>query len=223
MTSSSKGSSTVPTYRHHLAGPIRSLTARAKVLRVALMQRAISAREFDRHLRDSRTARKRDASRSQQLFGKGATAEIIAYLDLPDYAIVGLEAHGVLYAVWMARAAMESDARDRGSLLRHIFSCPKRLDWCRTEGARICMEFSRKADEERTRAFHERQARTSDRSWRKDPVTEFQIWQMNVISARLGVPIPGGLKNGTAHDWIAIHKANPDYWAIPAKLPDWEL
>ena len=209
--------------RAHLRAPLRSLQARAKVMRATLTKRAIAARDFERHLRDARTARRRDRTRSQLLFGKGATAEKIGYLDLDDFAIVGLEAHGVLYALWIAQAAMESEARDRGTLLRHIFSSPKRLDWCRKEGARICMEFSKEAEEAATRAFQERQAKGGSKSWRKEPVTEFQLYRMEAISVRLDVPIPPNLKCGTAHDWIALHKANPEYWAIPKKLPDWDL
>lgn len=223
MTKPTNSNHTLSRAREHLRAPLRSLTARAKVLRAAMAQRAISAREFERHLKDSRAARKRDRSRSQQLFGKGATAEKIGYLELDDYAIVGLEAHGILYALWIAQAAMESTAGDRGSLLRHIFASASRLDWCRREGARICMEFSKNADEEKTRAFNERQAKGGSKSWRKEPVTEHQLYQMSAISARLCIPIPEQLKCGTAHDWIAIHKANPDYWMIPDQLPDWEI
>ena len=207
--------------REHLRAPLRSLLARVRVLRATASIRALSAREFERHLRDRRVARQRDRSRSQQLFGKGAAAEKIGYLDVDDFAIVGLEAHGALYALWIAQAAMESEARDRGALLRHIFSCPKRLDWCRREGARISLEFSKNADEAKSQAFRERQARGGSRSWRKEPVTEHQLYRMEAISVRLGVSIPDGLNCGSAHDWIARMKAKPDYWAVPEKLPDW--
>jgi hypothetical protein len=209
--------------RQRLGKPLRSLRARLKVLRSVAAVRALNAREFERHLRDRRTARNRYGSRSQKLFGKGATAEKIGYLDLDDYAIVGLEAHGALYALWIAEAAMASEARSRGELLRHIFACPRRLDWCRKEGARISREFSKDADEAKTREFHERQARGGSNDWRKENVTEFQLHQMEVISVRLDIAIPVGLNCGRAHDWIAVHKANPDYWKIPDKLPEWEL
>lgn len=209
--------------REQLRSPLRSLLARVKVLRAAASIRAISARDFERHLRDSQTARQRDRSRSQQLFGKGATAEKIGYLGIDDYAMVGLEAHGVLYALWMAQSAMESEARDRGMLLRHIFACPKRLEWCRREGARICLEFSKAADEQKTRAFRERQARGANKNWRKEPVSEFQIYQIKAIEVRLGISSPSNVRRGTAHDWIALHKAKPEYWKVPDRLPDWEL
>jgi hypothetical protein len=209
--------------RTKLERPIRSLRARLKVLKAAAVVQAIEARDFHRHLKDKRAARLRDRTRSQQLFGKGATPEKLGYLDIPDYAILGLEAHGVLYALWIAEAAMESEASDRGQLLRHIFSCPKRRDWCVKEGARICDEFSRKADEEETRKFHERQAKSGSREWRKEEVTEAQAYRLEYISKRLDIAIPTGLKRGTAHDWIALKKANPEYWKIPERLPDWKL
>lgn len=209
--------------RKRLERPIRSLRARIQVLRAAAAVRAVAASDFHRHLKDKKAARLRDRTRSQQLFGKGATPEKLGYLDIPDYGILGLEAHGALYALWIAEAAMESEARDRGELLRHIFSCPKRLDWCVKEGARICREFSKAADEEKTRKFQERQAKGASKEWRKEEVTEHQIYEMEYISKRLDISIPSGLKRGTAHDWIALKKANPEYWKMPDRLPPWKL
>jgi hypothetical protein len=223
MTNKAQAERRLEQIREQLKAPIRSLSARMKVLRAAAAIRAIEARDFHRHLKDRRIARKRDRTRSQQLFGKGATAERIGYLELDDFAIVGLEAHGALYALWIARAAMETEARDRGQLLRHIFSCPKRLDWCSKEGARICLEFSKAADEEETRKFRERQARGGSKDWRKEAVSEHQQYQLEAISKRLDIPIPSNLNRGSAHDWIALKKANPSYWQIPDRLPDWDL
>lgn len=206
-----------------MSAHVRSLLVRTKVARATAVKRAIEAREFDRHLRDQRIARQKRGTRSQQLFGKGATAEKLGYLDIPDYAILGLEANGLLYASFIAQAAVETEATDRGTLLRHVFSCPKRLEWCQKEGARISMEFSRAADEKRTQEFNERQARKPSKNWRKEPVTEFQEYRIRAIEVRLNIVAPIFKGRGPAHDWIALHVANPAYWQIPNKLPPWKL
>lgn len=208
--------------RRVLSTHLRNLLVRAKVARATACQRAINAREFDRHLRDQRIARTMRSSRSQKLFAKGATAEKIGYLDILDEAILGLEAHGLLYAMFISQAAAETEATDRGSLLRHVFSCPRRLDWCVKEGARISMEFSKAADEKRTREFRARQAKTNSRHWRKEPVTEFQLYRIRAIELRLGINAPSFKSCGKAHDWIAVYADNPAFWRIPAKLPPWE-
>ncbi|WP_343345885.1 hypothetical protein WJT74_01180 [Sphingomicrobium sp. XHP0239] len=210
-----------PPYRSILGTHLRNLTARAQVARATAGQRAIDARDFERHLRDQRAARRRNTSRSQKLFGKGAVAEKLGYLDISDEAILGLEAHGTLYATFVAQAASETEATDRGTILRYIFSCPRRLEWCEKEGARISMEFSKAADEQRTREFNKRQAKNPSRSWRKDSITEFQEYRIKAIELRLEIKAPAFSSRGAAHDWIAVHVANPDFWRIPKELPPW--
>lgn len=206
-----------------LSAHLRNLVVRAKIVRATAAQRAMNAREFEKHLKDKRAARQRGCTRSQKLFGKGATAEKLGYLDLEDEAILGLEAHGLLYATFIAQAAVETEATDRGTLLRHIFACERRRDWCVKEGARISLECSKAADEERTRAFKARQAKSKSRYWRKETPTELQLFRIRAIELRLDIKAPSHLTRGTAHDWISEHAANPAYWRIPEKLPPWKL
>lgn len=223
MTELTSTAKPLATLRQRLLTPIRNLQVRvghmqgAAAIRVASEERALS------HVRMARLSREENRSRDQLVLGKGLISEKLGYETLDNFAILGLEANGPHYALWIAKAAMECEARSRGELLRHIFSCPRRLQWCRAEGARVTHEFGKRADEARRESFLERQRKGGSTNWRKDPATSHQEYRMALISVRCGVPVPDNLLKGTAHDWIAINSAHPDFWKAPERMPEWVL
>lgn len=193
----------------------RILASAARILRGDLERVAAHIRQRADHAAKSR-------SRDNLIYAFGANAERGGYLYLDDFAVAGLEHHGQLYAYWMALAARETFAANRGDLLKHIFSCPRRLEWCSREGARLAREYAQKVDEEETALFQRRQANGS-KDWRKSPMTARQYYRIVLIRRRGRFPDPGPLKSGPAHDWIALHNSHPDFWAAPEVGPPWLL
>ena len=193
----------------------RILASAAKISRGELATVAAHIRQRADHAGSRRT-------RDNLVHAFGSNAERGGYLYLDDYAAAGLEHHGQLYAYWMAMAASETFAANRGDLLRHIFSCPSRLEWCRREGARVAWEYAKAARDEETAAFHRRQ-KSGSKDWRKRTMTARQSHLIALIRLRGGFADPGPLKSGPAHDWIALHGSHPDFWAAPEVGPPWVL
>ena len=93
--------------RERLAPHIISLRARVRILADAARIRLADADRLDFHVRRESLRRANSRTRNNRIFGHGANAEKGGYDHLPDLAILGLEHHGPLYALWMAIAANE--------------------------------------------------------------------------------------------------------------------
>jgi len=174
------------------------------------------------HIRQRADHLSKKRSRDNLVHAFGSIAEREGYLDLDDYAVAGLEHYGQLYAYWMALAARETLASSRGDLLRHIFACPTRLEFCRREGARLAREYWIAAEKLETELFNRRQ-KTGSKHWRKDPMTSRQYFRIALICRRGGFADPGPMKSGAAHDWIVTHGSHPDFWEAPVVAPSWVL
>jgi hypothetical protein len=223
MTELTSAAKRLATLRERLLMPIRNLQVRVEHMQVAAATRVATEERALSHIRMASLSREQNRSRDQLVLAKGLISEKLGYETLDDLAILGLEADGPHYALWIAKAAMECEARGRGELLRHIFSCPRRLQWCRAEGARISHAFGKRVDDAKRERFLERQKNGGSTNWRKDPVTSHQEHRMALISVRCGIPVPGDLLKGSAHDWIAINSAHPDFWKAPERMPEWIL
>lgn len=203
--------------------------------RLALLRgqanRALSARRADLadlkriefHQRQKELMRNDTRERNQRLFAHGSNAEVGGYYDLDEYAVRGLEAHGDLYAYWMAEAALRTRAANRAELLRCIFSDAERLDFCVQEGLAVSWYFASEARAEETAAFLDRDAPDLAKKWRKKPVTARQRYDIQLIEARLKASAPSNLRRGSAHDWIALNGGHPDFWEAPKRPPEWKL
>ncbi len=205
-----------------LRDPLRLLKARARILENAARVRQGEAKVLAFHIRQQADVREQRRSPANLLFAFGAIVEREGYLDLDDYAVAGIEHHGQLYALWIAQAAVETLASSRGELLRHVFADPRRLDWCRKEGARLAWEHAKAAREAESALFHKRREGKTQH-WRKGPMTARQHYMMTLISVRGAIPMPGNLRCGPAHDWISINGAHPNFWVAPARPPPWRL
>lgn len=199
---------------------IRELRSRTRILATAARVRLGEAKAIVFHIRQQMQMAEGSRTRGNLVFAFGAIVEREGYLDLDDLAINGLERHGQLYAYWMAGAATECLASTRGELLRHIFSDPERLGWCRKEGARLAWEFVKSARDEETALFRRRQEKGT-KHWRKEPMTARQYYMMTLISVRGDIPMPVGLRCGPAHDWIALNGGHPNFWTAPERPPPW--
>lgn len=197
---------------------ITSLRARLLVLEQAEKIRLGELKTIAAHARQAKQVAEGSRTRANEVFAHGAIAERGGYLHIDDYAIAGLEAHGNLYALWIASAAAANPSTDRGGLLQIVFANQGRFTWCRAEGARLAWEFVRAARERETALFHARQARGS-KHWRKNAITEFQHYLITLIEVRGGFRAPANLNCGRAHDWIAQVGGHPDFWAPPAHPP----
>lgn len=175
------------------------------------------------HVRQQKLMRAKKRGRSQELFAHGSNAEIGGYLELDQYAIRGLEAHGHLYGYWMAQAALLSGGTTRADLLRCIFSDPRRLDYCVKLGVAISWEFARAGRARETADFLARDAQDRRKLWRKQEVTPLQRYDIDLIEMRLGIEAPKKLRRGTAHDWIAEKGGHPDFWTAPERPPGWKI
>lgn len=200
----------------------RELRDRIKVLAHAARVRQGEAKVVAYHIQQQAQVRDGSRSRANLVYAFGAIAERVGYTELDDYAIYALEHHGPLYAWWLAEAATESLAWNRGELLRHIFSDARRYDWCRKEGARLAWEYGKAARDLETALFHERQ-KNKTKHWRKEPMTARQFWMITLISIRGDIPIPGPLRCGPAHDWIARNGGHPNFWEPPLRPPPWQV
>jgi hypothetical protein len=191
-----------------------------------MAKQAVKIGEAERiafHARQQELIRAGKRNRNQQLFAHGSNAEVGDYLDLDQYAIRGLEAHGPLYAYWMAQAALMSGGKCRSDLLRCIFSNQARRDYCANLGLVISWHFARAARERETAEFLARDAEDLRKLWRKKPVTSRQRYDILLIEARLKIAAPANLRRGTAYDWIAAHGSHPDFWNAPARPPEWHI
>lgn len=192
----------------------------------AIERQRAAAAEKDRiafHARQQELMRAGTRGRNQQLFAHGSNAEVGGYLDLDQYALRGLEAHGHLYGYWMAQAALMSGGTNRADLLRCIFSDPRRLDYCVKLGLAISWEFARDARARATADFLAHDADDLRKVWRKRQVTPLQRYDIHLIEMRLGIEAPKKLRRGTAHDWIAKMGGHPDFWTPPARPPEWKI
>jgi hypothetical protein len=175
------------------------------------------------HARQQELMRSQKRSRNQRLFAHGSNAEVGGYLDLDQYALRGLEAHGSLYAYWIAQAALLTSAATRADLLNCIFSDTERLDYCVKLGLAISWEFAREARARETAEFRARDADDPRKLWRKRTVTALQRYDIQLIETRLGIEDPKRLRRGTAHDWIAAKGGHPDFWTAPSRPPEWRI
>jgi hypothetical protein len=215
--------STLPSTRTgELARHITSLRARLRVLEQAEQIRLGELKTIAAHARQAKQVAEGAHTVANRVYAHGAIAERGGYLNIDDYALAGLEAHGDLYALWIATTAAANPSSDRGGLLRIIFADPRRHAWCRAEGARLAWEFAKAAREKETALFHARQARGS-KHWRKNAVTEFQFYMISLIEVRGGFRAPNNLNCGRAHDWIAQVGGHPDFWAPPAGPPAFDI
>lgn len=206
--------------RAALGALARQLQQRSKILAHAAKVKAGEAKVLASHCKQFASMRDGTRTRANLVYSFGSIAERGGYLDIDDYAIAGLEHHGVLYAGWMAQAASENPACSRGDLLRIIFSEKHRLKWCVREGARLAWEFSKAASDAETDLFRSRQG-NPNKHWRKEPMTARQFWMITLICVRGDFEMPVGLRNGPAHDWIARHGGHPNFWKPPMRAPAW--
>jgi len=209
--------------RDQLLTPLRQLRARLKLASAAAMLKAGELERVAFHERQQRLIREGSRTRNQKLFAHGSNAEHGDYLEIDQYAVRGLEAHPDLYAFWMAKAASAIIAENRGDLLRCVFSDERRQNFCVAEGLRVSWGFTRKQRAAETAEFKGRQESGNHQQWRKLPRTSFQDWMIDLIERRGEFNAPAGMRRGKAHDWIAFHDGHPDFWAPPARYPDWEL
>ena len=199
------------------------LRARANAAIARLRPEAAEKERVAFHARQQELMRAEKRGRNQKLFAHGSNAEVGGYLDLDQYAIRGLEAHGHLYGYWMAQAALLSGGTTRADLLRCIFSDPRRLDYCVRLGLAISWEFARAARARETAEFLARDAEDRRKLWRKREVTPLQRYDIRLIEMRLGIEAPKQLRRGTAHDWIAEKGGHPDFWTAPERPPEWKI
>lgn len=161
-------------------------------------------------------------TRDNLVYAFGSIVEVGSYLDLDDLAVCGLEAHGGLYALWIARCAWRNPEGTRATFLREIFGDPERLIWCRGEGARIRWRFLKAAyDTEHAAWLSSAAAQNKQAAWRKKPSTVEQQYMVSLIRARGEFADPGPMKRGQAHDWIAAHGGDPKFWQPPQSAPEW--
>jgi hypothetical protein len=175
------------------------------------------------HARQQELMREGKRGRNQLLFAHGSNAEVGGYLDLDQYAVRGLQANGLLYAYWMAQAALLSEGATLADLLRCIFSDPARFDYCVKLGLVISWHFARDARAAETADFLSRDAQDVRRRWRKRSATEMQRYDIDLIEKRLGIKAPENMRRGAAHDWIAEKGGHPDFWAEPERPPEWKI
>jgi hypothetical protein len=199
------------------------LRARANAALARYRPEAAEKERIAFHARQQELMRAGKRERNQKLFAHGSNAEVGAYLELDQYAIRGLEAHGFLYGYWMAQAALLSGGTTRADLLRCIFSEPRRFDYCVKLGLVISWHFARAARAAETADFLKRDARDVRKLWRRRPVTPMQRYDIHLIETRLGIDAPDNLRRGTAHDWIAEKGGHPDFWTAPERPPDWKI
>lgn len=209
--------------RDRLLAPLRQVRARLKLAGASAKLKAGNLERVAFHERQQRLVRENNRTRNQKLFAHGSNAELGDYELLDQYAVRGLEAHPDLYVLWMASAASVVMAKSRGDLLRCIFSEPLRRDFCVSEGLRVSWEFSRGRRVRDTADFKQRQQDGTHRPWRKLPRTSFQDWMIELIERRGRFKAPAGMRRGKAYDWISFHDGHPDFWAPPARYPEWEL
>jgi hypothetical protein len=206
--------------RERLPALLLSLRARVKIMAAAAATRLAEADRLAFHVRQESLRRTGQRTRNNLLFAHGSNAEKGGYLDLPDLAILGLEHHGPLYALWIAISAGEVTG-SRGAYLDHIFSCPRRLAWCQSEGARVAWHWSKALRDEQSSEFEERDRQGTLGAWRKLHVSEKQHYLIALICQRRGIRAPVRLRRGTAYEWIRAQGGHPDYWQPPVRLPDW--
>jgi hypothetical protein len=211
-----------PDLRASLKDQAYRLRARARIIASTCATRLGEATAVAFHIRQQAQMKDGSRSRANLVHAHGAIHEREGYIDVDDFAINGAEHHGQLYAYWMANAAIECAGSSRGELLRHIFSDPVRLDWCRKEGARLAWEYVKSAREAETELFRQRQERGT-KHWRKEPMTERQYYLITLICVRGDIPMPEGLRCGAAHDFIAMNGGHPNFWTAPDRPPPWRL
>jgi hypothetical protein len=199
------------------------LRARSNAALERSRPRAAEKERIAFHARQQELMRAGTRGRNQQLFAHGSNAEVGGYLDLDQYAIRGLEAHGHLYGYWMAQAALLNGGMTRAGLLRCIFSDPVRMDYCVKLGLAISWEFARAARARATADFLAHDAGDPRKLWRKRQATPLQRYDIHLIEMRLGIEAPTNLRRGTAHDWIAKMGGHPDFWIPPARPPEWKI
>jgi hypothetical protein len=211
-----------PNLRADLKALTDGLRARTRML---IEASKIIQGEIDRvmaHVRQRADHLAQRRSRDNLVYAFGSIAEREGYLDLDDYAIAGLEHHGLLYAYWIALAASETFSGNRGDLLRHIFTCPIRYNWCVREGARLARSFAIALEREETELFRRRQENGS-KDWRKRPMTHRQYHRIAVICRAGGFEDPGPMKSGRASDWIEDRGNRIGLWDAPEAPPEWLL
>ncbi len=206
--------------RKRLAAHIVSLRARVRILAAAAATRLGEAERLAFHVRRETLRRKQARTRNNQLFAHGSVAEKGGYVGQDDLALLGLEHHGPLYALWIAISAGEV-AGGRGAYLAHIFSCPRRLAWCRSEGSRIAWHWGKALRADQTAEFEARERAGTLGSWRKLPVSEKQHYLIALICSRRDIEAPVRLRRGTAYNWIKANGGHPDFWRPPVRMPDW--
>ncbi len=129
-----------------------SLQARLRILRDAASMSVGELETMAAHKRQAKNRREGRLSIAQLKHAHGARAEIHGYLDIDDYAVLGLEHHCVLHAYGCPRRARES-AGTYGDLLSIILDVPSCAAWCRAEGARVSWEYAKAARDDETAGF----------------------------------------------------------------------